>query len=82
MLGAEPTLAETSSHVFFSAQRVRETRNYFIGAPFRISDYYARLILCAKQWPLEDRLPIIPSKILWFCSYPDPLIAAALSYYG
>ncbi|TFK92329.1 hypothetical protein K466DRAFT_582051, partial [Polyporus arcularius HHB13444] len=42
-------------------QAKREYENYFLGAPYRLSNYYNRYLLSEREWTMDELLAEVPS---------------------
>lgn len=51
-------------------QAKRDYENFYMGPPFRVSDYYGRHLLTEQQWILAEKLAEVPSKPLSGCATP------------
>lgn len=52
-------------------QAKRDYENFYMGPPFRVSDYYGRHLLTEQQWILAEKLAEVSSELFSGCAPPS-----------
>lgn len=54
-------------------QAKREYENYFLGSPYRLSNYYSRYLLSEREWTMDELLAEVSCRFTFLASRTAPL---------